>query len=132
MKLPYESAHRVNDYKRAKKRKLIENIVDSDFVERITYDIRKSSTWVTDSLDVMYSDSPKNYDKEYIRLMYLLSLFDRLIQITIYWKADNERGDWEDRVKQICKAISNSIEDVESRMKIQMEKTNQNQKTPRT
>ena len=114
LKLPYESAHRVNDYKRAKKRKLIENIVDSDFVERITYDIRKSSTWVTDSLDVMYSYSPKNYDKEYIRLMYLLSLFDRLIQITIYWKADNERGDWEDRVKQICKAISNSIEDVES------------------
>jgi len=114
LKLPYESAHRVNDYKRAKKRKLIENIVDSDFVERMTYDIRKSSTWVTDSLDVMYSYSPKNYDKEYIRLMYLLSLFDRLIQITIYWKADNERGDWEDRVKQICTAISNSIKDVES------------------
>ena len=114
LKLPYESAHRVNDYKRAKKRKSIENIVDSDFVERMTYDIRKSSTWVTDSLDVMYSYSPKNYDKEYIRLMYLLSLFDRLIQITIYWKADNERGDWEDRVKQICKAISNSIKDVES------------------
>ena len=36
LKLPYESAHRVNDYKRAKKRKLIENIVDSDFVERMT------------------------------------------------------------------------------------------------